>query len=274
METATATMTDTTETAEQMREVAELVARGANREARRRMVRVAENADDHTRALLGEILRALESAPAVMVPRLRHLWRCSDDAGRELVEACAPTTERRTEAAESEARATRTASGQRRESARRAPRDLPTRWTAPRPRRPQSATDTDTAARRYFDEREDPAAATDEQSDYDQLDYDLAAVPPMRGLPCVACGVERSTRDQQRAHDDGLCEDCREDGASGVVLLPATATRADVLVARCDHIAATSTTPAERDARLRRDWRHLRTTDRFTVTDWYARQGG
>ena len=55
---------------------------------------------------------------------------------------------------------------------------------------------------------------------------------------------------------------------AGVRVLPATATRADVLIARCDHIAATSTAPAERDARLRRDWRHLRTTDRFLEDIW------
>lgn len=270
--TETGTETATVDTAEQMRQVAELVARGANGEARRRMGRVAASADERTCALLGEILRALEAAPAVMVPRLRHLWKQSDDAGRELVEACAPTTERRAEAAEKDARASRADRAERRERGQRAPRDLPTRWTEQRQARSQRATDNDTAARRYFDEREDAAAVTDEQSDYDQLDYDVAAVPPMRGLPCVVCGVERATRDQQRAQDDGLCEDCRDSGTAGVPILPGTATRADVLAARCDHIAATSETPAVRDARLRRDWRHLRTADRFAVTDWRDRQ--
>jgi hypothetical protein len=59
---------------------------------------------------------------------------------------------------------------------------------------------------------------------------------------------------------------------AGLAILPATATRAEVLIARCEYIAATSATPAERDARLNRDWRCLRTEDKFTVSDWHARQ--
>jgi len=270
------TQTDTTtvDTAEQLRQVADLIAQGATREARRRTVRIADAADVSTRALLGEILAALEMPPSVMVDQLRDLWKRSDADGRELVEACAPRPERRAEAATQAERAVRATRAERREYARRAPRGLSTRQGAPRQRSSQRTTDNDTAARRYFAERVDPAEDTDEQSDYDQLDYDRAAVPPMRGLPCVAaaCGVERSTRDQQRTHDDGLCEECRDSGTAGVPILPVTATRADVLIARCDHIAATSASVAERNARLNRDWRSLRTVDRFTVSDWHACQ--
>ncbi|MBC3189455.1 hypothetical protein H7X46_00010 [Pseudonocardia sp. C8] len=268
------TMTDTTtvDAAEELGQVADLIARGATREARRRTARIADAADTETRALLGQILAALEKHPAVMLDELRNLWKISDAAGRELVEACAPRAERRAEAAKETERAVRATRAERREYARRRPGEVATRQGTPQPRRSQRATDNDTATRRYFDERDDPAAVTDEQSDYDQLDYDRAAVPPMKGLPCVACGVERSTRDQQRTHDDGLCEDCRESGTAGVPILPATATRADVLIARCDHIAATSANADERNARLNRDWRCLKATDRFTVSDWHARQ--
>ncbi|MBP2371712.1 hypothetical protein [Pseudonocardia parietis] len=268
------TQTDTTtvDTAEQLRQVADLIGQGANREARRRTVRLADAADVSTRALLAEILAALEMPPSDMLDHLRDLWKRSDADGRELVEACAPRQERRAQAATHANRATRAARAERREYARRAPRNLVTRQTAPRPSRSQRATDNDTATRRYFAERLDPTEDTAAQSDYDQLDYDRAAVPPMRGLPCVACGVERSTRDQQRTHDDGLCEDCRDSGTAGVPIPTATATRAETLIARCDYIAATSASVAERNARLNRDWRSLRTADRFTVSDWHARQ--
>lgn len=270
----TNTMTDpmTVDTAEEMGQVADLIARGATREARRRTARIADAAAPETRALLGQILAAVEKPPAVALPRLRHLWKISDAAGRELVEACAPRPERHAEAAQDTERAVRATRAERREYARRRPGAVATRQGTPQARRSQRATDHDTATRRYFDERTDPAEVTDEQSDYAQLDYDRAAVPPMRGLGCVACGVERSTRDQQRTRDDGLCEDCRDRGTAGVAILTATATRADVLIARCEYIAATSANADERNARLNRDWRCLLTDDRFTVSDWHARQ--
>ncbi|MFP5070921.1 hypothetical protein ACLFMI_14805 [Pseudonocardia nantongensis] len=268
------TMTDTTtvDAAEEMGQVADLIAAGATREARRRTARVADTTDTETRALLGQILVALEQHPTVAVPRLRHLWKVSDAAGRELVEACAPRSERHTEAAQQAERAAQANRAERREYARRRPSAVATRRGTPQARRSQRATDNDTATRRYFAERVDPAEVTDEQSDYDQLDYDRAAVPPMRGLPCVACGVERATRDRQRTHDDGMCEDCRDSGTAGMPILPATTSRADVLIARCDHIAATSATAAERNARLNRDWRCLQARDKFVVSDWHARQ--
>ncbi|GAA1868663.1 hypothetical protein GCM10009772_49420 [Pseudonocardia alni subsp. carboxydivorans] len=270
--TDTTTTTATVDAAEQLRQVADLIAAGAVREARRRTARLADGATTDTRALLGQILDALEKHPAVALPQLRHLWKVSGTAGRELVEACAPRPERRAEAATQTDRAVRATRAERREYARHAPRDLTTRQGVPRQRRSQRSADNDAAARRYFADRTDPAEDTDEQSTYDQLDNEAAAVPPMCGLPCVACGVERSTRDQQRTRDDGLCEDCRDSGAAGVPILPATATRAEVLVARCDHIAATSTSPAERNARLNRDWRTMRRSDRFIVSDWHTRQ--
>ncbi|ALL79693.1 hypothetical protein AD006_31545 (plasmid) [Pseudonocardia sp. EC080610-09] len=268
----TTTDATSTDTAQQLRQVADLIAAGATREARRRTGRIADAADPDTRALLAEILTALENPPSVMLDELRKLWKCHNALGRELIEACAPRPERRAEAATQTARAVRATRAERRDYERRKPRDLVTRQGIPRQRRSQHTTDQDAAARRYFAGRVDPTEDTDDQTDYEQLDYDRAAVPPMRGLPCVACGVERPTRDQQRTRDDGLCEDCRDSGTSGVPILPATATRADVLAARCDYIAATSHTTAERNARLNRDWRCLRTADRFTIADWHTRQ--
>ncbi|BBG05780.1 MULTISPECIES: hypothetical protein [Pseudonocardia] len=282
--------------AEEMGQVAELIERGATREARRRTARLADAADVMTRALLGEILTALEKHPAVAVPRLRHLWKVTDEDGRALVEACAPHAERRAEAAKQAERMAQSTRAERREYARRRPGAVVTSQGTPQQQRSQRATDNDTATRRYFAERDDHATADvrdasrhgaepegrpctacvrDRATREDGVCDDCRrAVAPMRGLPCVAaaCGVERSTRDQQRSHDDGLCEDCRDSGTAGVAILPATATRAEVLIARCEYIAATSATADERNARLNRDWRCLLTGDRFTVSDWHARQ--
>ncbi|MEV1294879.1 hypothetical protein [Pseudonocardia sp. NPDC049635] len=281
MNTRTDTTNDTTtapvgdamvDAAEEMGRVAELIERSAIGEARRRTARLADRVDDATRALLGQILAALEQPPAVVLPRLRALWKSSDDDGKALVEACVPHAERRAELTTQAQRHAAAVRAERRDYERRRPGSVVRRRGAPQPRRSQRATEHDVATRRYFAERTDPGEVTDEAPDYDQIDYDRAALAAMKGLPCVACGVERSTRDRQRSRDDGLCEDCREGGITGVPIPAADATRDEVLIARCEYIAATSASTAERNARLNRDWRCLKVYDRFTVSDWHARQ--
>ena len=98
MNTQTAETT-TIDAAEEMGQVADLIAAGATREARRRTARLADTATVSTRALLGEILAALETHPAVTIAKLRDLWKVSDEDGRALVLACVPHAERRAEAA-------------------------------------------------------------------------------------------------------------------------------------------------------------------------------
>ncbi|MEV0027853.1 hypothetical protein [Nocardia sp. NPDC050793] len=61
------------------------------------------------------------------------------------------------------------------------------------------------------------------------LDYDLAAMVPYLGWPCVGCWIDRPsadrraihTRDGRRVSDDGLCDVCRADGHPGIAPLPA-----------------------------------------------------
>jgi hypothetical protein len=259
-------------------EVAALVERGALREARRRTGRLLADADEGTQQLLTQCLRALECHPQVRTARLRHLWKTSGDDGRALVEACLPRSDRH----DNQARAGwarpqgRTGDGG---AARRAPRDLPRRWIAPQPRRSQRSMDAGTAAGRYFADRVEPGTDRDDRrddrrDDVRPLDYDLAAVPPLRGLPCLVCRTERCARDQQRHHDDGLCEDCRDRGHEGISAPSAPASCEAWVIARCRHIAATSATTAERVARLRADWRHLDHTDRATVARWVSTQAG
>ncbi|MBW0102948.1 hypothetical protein [Pseudonocardia sp. KRD291] len=263
--------TTTGDTAEEMGVIAELIERGAVRGARARLARLLDTADVSSRLLLVACVEALEQEhPTTMMERLRTQWRRADEGGRALVEACAPSAERRAEKARDADRGARENRAKDRAWAARAPRDLTRRRSTPQGRRDPRDVERDTTARRYFLDRVDPVEDTDEAPRDDRLDYDLAAVPAMRGLPCVACGVERASRDQQRSRDDGLCEDCRDSGRAGVPILSQGASRADVLTARCQHIADSSQSTAERDARLRRDWRHLRTRDRFVVAGWVA----
>ncbi|MFF0532847.1 hypothetical protein ACFYT3_31295 [Nocardia amikacinitolerans] len=61
------------------------------------------------------------------------------------------------------------------------------------------------------------------------LDYDLAAMTPYLGWPCVGCWIDRPAtdrraihiRDGRRVSDDGLCDVCRADGHPGIPPLPA-----------------------------------------------------
>lgn len=264
------TMTNTMgDTAEEMGAIAELIERGAVRGARARLARLLDTADVPSRLLLIGCVEALEQEhPTTMMERLRTQWRRADEDGRALVEACAPSAERRVEKARDADRIARENRAKDRAWSARAPRDLTKRRSTPQGRRDPRDVERDTTARRYFADRVDPVEDTDEAQRDARLDYDLAAVPPMRGLPCVACGVERASRDQQRSRDDGQCADCRDSGHTGVPILDPGASRADVLTARCQHIADSSQSPAERDARLRRDWRHLRTRDQFVVSEW------
>jgi hypothetical protein len=253
--------------AERLAEIADLVERGALREARRRTERILADADDATQQLLAQCLQTLERHPSVRLAQLRHLWKISDDEGRALVEACAP---RGDQLAPTLPRPRVDAS--RPDRTRQAPRDLPTRWTTPKARPSQRSVDAGTAAGRYFADRVEPDQDRDDRDEAMPLDYDLAAVPPLRGLPCVVCRTERSSRDQLRRNDDGLCEDCRDSGRPGIASPAAEAPREAWVIARCTYINDTSATPAESRARLRADWRQLSRADRATMAHWVANQ--
>lgn len=258
-----------TDAADQLGEIAEMIERGAVRGARARLARLLDTTDPAARLLLVRCVEALEAEhPTTTLARLRREWRQADADGRALVEACAPSAERRAEKTRDAERIARANRAKDQAHAARKPGAMTTRRSAPRGRRDPGAVDGDTVARRYFADRIDPVEDTNEPQHDDRLDYDLAAVPPMRGLPCVACGVERSATDQRRAVNDGLCQDCREDDTPGVAVPADDATRQAILTARCDYIAATSISPAERDARLRRDWRVMTKADKFAVIAW------
>ncbi|MBF6100473.1 relaxase domain-containing protein [Nocardia cyriacigeorgica] len=100
----------------------------------------------------------------------------------------------------------------------------------------------------------------------DRLDYDLAAVPDIRTLPCVSCGIERRRADATplppRRTDDGLCADCRDDHTG----IPDH--NQHPLEARCTYLANTHP-PEATLALLRRDWRTLRNpAHRHIIETW------
>ncbi|MEU4711676.1 MobF family relaxase [Nocardia salmonicida] len=99
------------------------------------------------------------------------------------------------------------------------------------------------------------------------IDYDLAAMPLVAGLPCVDCSIERPRNASfpvpPRHSDDGLCHDCRDNGRPAIP----DHNPAEHLTARCAHISETHPAPAAL-AMLRRDWRTLDQTGRAVIELW------
>ncbi|MFD3707429.1 MobF family relaxase [Nocardia sp. NPDC058658] len=124
-------------------------------------------------------------------------------------------------------------------------------------------TDATTAPEPVFDDRHLPNTA---DSGF-PIDYDRAAIPPISGLACVDCGIERphtaAIPIPPRRSDDGLCEPCRDDNRPPIPDHDPT----DHIAARCAHIAETHTAPAAL-AMLRRDWKALDPTRRTSIEQW------
>ncbi|MEV3965211.1 hypothetical protein AB0M34_30740 [Nocardia sp. NPDC050193] len=90
------------------------------------------------------------------------------------------------------------------------------------------------------------------------LDYDLAAMVPYLGWPCVGCWIDRPDADLRAVHirdgrpvsDDGLCDACRADGHPGIPELSRPWGMQQFVESRCAYIA--STHPAQARAILDR----------------------
>ncbi|WP_148280635.1 MobF family relaxase [Nocardia cyriacigeorgica] len=100
-------------------------------------------------------------------------------------------------------------------------------------------------------------------------DYDLAAVPNPRTLPCISCGIERSRTDSSppppRRTDDGLCTNCR-DHHPGLPDNP----HPTPLHTRWTYITETHP-PDTALALLRRDWRALPTARHRRLLETWVR---
>jgi hypothetical protein len=284
--------------------LAELVAAGKFRAARRAAASLIDQADPHTLALIARCAEALQADRDTATAALDELWLDADGTDAAIITACLP-------------------------GAGYTP-DLPTlepepiwksrvRWVAPSrvqvrrgaatgipaPRPDPSRTATYLAEPETFgtDDRGRSEEPSGYELDYDraalhptrgtpclhyaspvsdsglsdlqgrqrpvgyELDYDLAAVAPAREL-CVSCWIERSSADRRRpGGDDGLCEHCRETGRAGVPVLARGRSRAEAIEARCAFIMATTGRGARKA--LQGEWRRARRPgDRGVIAAW------
>jgi hypothetical protein len=264
-------------------QVAILVKEGDNRRAKREMRELLNVADGASLALISRCASTLEHFPhRIAVEKLRNAWRrTADEDQRALIVACAPEQDNGQYRPETEPAAPSRYGRDNYRAPRNSRRSYdPTRRKA---QRTQRQARQEAAAVRYFSERGGVAEgqqlkdrddrAQDVQVYASGLDYDKAGVPDTRGLPCVACWLERAAADVatdrvRAGHgDDGLCGDCRESGRPGIPELPAGHTRAEAIEARCAFIAERAGTSAR--GILRREWkRYADPRERATVAAW------
>lgn len=94
----------------------------------------------------------------------------------------------------------------------------------------------------------------------------------LRGSACVTCFVERSVNAQHwqtSAHDDGQCDECREDGKTGIPNPPDTTARVAHNQARYNYLASQYPTEVVRTL-MRRDW-NGNYPDREIIGMWASR---
>ncbi|WP_112231996.1 hypothetical protein [Lentzea atacamensis] len=110
------------------------------------------------------------------------------------------------------------------------------------------------------------------------IDYDRAALY-RTGLEfrCLTCNIERDKYDldadrMKAGHgDDGLCQECREKGCTGIPELPAGHSAADAVYARCSFIWERAVTPSAARVFLQGEWKRAVTPAvRAAIAD-YAR---
>lgn len=276
-------MSQVTTISDALFQVAILVKEGDNRRAKREMRELLNVADHASLALIGRCASTLEKYPhRIAVDKLRNAWRrTTDETHRALIAACAPEQDNGQYRPQTEPAAPSRYGRDNYRAPRNSRRSYdPTRRKAQRTQR-QARQEAD--AVRYFTERAGVSEgqqikdrddrAQDAQVYASGLDYDKAGVPDTRGLPCVACWLERAAADVVTARvraghgDDGLCGDCRESGRPGIPELPADHTRADAIEARCAFIAERAGTSAR--GILRREWkRYADPRERATVAAW------
>ncbi|WP_157368081.1 hypothetical protein [Alloactinosynnema sp. L-07] len=239
------------------------------RKAKRHASAIMHDSGPHHWATVLTCANILETRGPRAVFTLRRFWQASDPAARAIIAACAP------QQGDPERRSPAPAIPEPRWTARtryQAPRDIRTeiRPDARRRRDPDAArrqgrahavTDTYIRERGGVDDQPDP---TERPIAY-ALDYDRAALPALRGLPCLHCFVELSEiADHERR--DGLCFECHDRGRPGITT--PTTNAAELLIARCAYIAEHYHRTAALTL-LRREWNQVRDRHaRTTITEW------
>lgn len=245
--------------------LAELVADGKFTAARRAAASLIDQADPHALGVIARCADALQADRHEATAALDELWMSATERDAAIITACLPGADYRP--------------------------DLPTpelepawkrqvRWVPPSrvqvrrgPRRAPARAGDSGLLLSYLAET-DPApaevrdAGTERPLGY-ELDYDLAAVHPVRGTPCAGCSIERSSADQHRGGwDDGLCGECRDAGEPGIPQLPAGHTRTDEIRARCRFIAAADATGQGGLPTLRAEYRRACPADKTVIAAW------
>ncbi len=246
--------------------VAALLRAGDVRTARQQWRETLRSAEPHECAVLAECGRILAEHPRTAPARLRDLWRRSDEQARTVIVACAPVPgEQRARPEPEPDRTPRWNRSNRYQAPSTVHREVrPELRRAPRWIREESR-----AVTTYMDTRAgvDDAPQRAERPDGYAIDYDNAAKYPVRGRPCIAlgCNIEPSSAD--RAHGDGLCQECRELGRPGIAV-PDNATRTQAIGALCAYVHQHY--PRALD-HLRAEWgRYSDPADRDTVATWVA----
>jgi hypothetical protein len=248
--------------------IAEQIRAGRLKQAKRGMASLLDSADPQTLATLQRCAAILAKHPSVAAPELRALWHRAPAWARDIIEGCAP---RRGEAVCQPEQEPQRPASYTPGTTYRAPRDLGTERRPELATGPKKRTEEPAEVGQYARDRAgvDDAPERGERPDGYSIDYDKAALHPLRGLGCVACTLERSRADE--THPDGLCSECRERGAAGIRPLPTGATREQVVTARCERITRYLTGDA-RLARLRGYYRKATTpADQATITAYAGR---
>jgi hypothetical protein len=251
-------------------DVATLVKTGNIADAKRHTAALLASAEPQDLEIIAQCAYILETWPKIGVLKLRDYWNRANAHDRAIIAACAP--ERGEQRHRPEQATTREPRWTRRNQYQ-APRDVchevrpELRRAAHRPTPEEPAVVAD-----YQRERAgiDDLPGRAEQPVGYAIDYDRAAVPDLRGTPCVRCWLERSTGEQTGRQDDGLCTDCRTSGRPGIPSLPDGHTRDDAIEARCAFIAHTF--PKAAVKLLRRYWQQCTGDhDRKVIAAWVQR---
>ncbi len=264
---------------DELAEVAALVRAGKKAQAKRRMSVVLDKGETELLSVVGRCATTLETYPhAIAVEKLRDAYRAtSNPAYRAVIVACVP--------AEDNGQYIRRTETRFEQDPNRWPDDLTTRVDetqkktkkGKKAKRAQRQAEQNAKATQYLTERggvvdgpqiadrEDRAEAS--QVYGSGLDYDKAAVHAQRGFPCLLCRCERAAY-RKDGGDSGLCENCETPWRKGLAQLAEGYTRADVLQARCEWLAAQFPRPR---GVLVAEWRSATGTgDRDVIEAWIS----
>lgn len=265
--------------ADALADVTALVRAGELDAAKREAARLLDTADEHTRDTLARCTWTLTHRPRTAITDLRQLAQtAATEQDAELIRACTPDPIEYHARPETQPPQDDRAPHWSADTRYQAPHDEHSR-TDPAARRtarqrhqvgqaqpPLSTLDYFSSRTEGYDYR--PDEWTQHTPEGYSLDYDRAAVPPLRGQPCLFCWIERAPAEVHRAAqmrtghgDDGLCADCRELAAAvdiprGIPPLSPTHTYRDQVQARCHYIAEWH--PAAALTILAHEWQRAR----------------